>query len=164
MKPHRLSVLALALFSALGCNREGKNDGGAVSESVAKAATVSTAARHGTIDDLDQLQGEWRIELLVWDGVSNAQAGGVVYKFEANKFIAVEANGARHVETIKLMPSQGQKAIDCWDESGRHVPGIYALKGDKLTWCVAGGGNKKRPTSFSSHPGSKQSLMVFRRK
>jgi uncharacterized protein (TIGR03067 family) len=62
------------------------------------------------------------------------------------------------------MPDQNPKAIDCTSKtSGAPVPGIYSLEGNTFTWCSAGGANKIRPTTFPSHPGSKQSLMVLRR-
>lgn len=82
-----------------------------------------------------------------------------------DKFICVDIDGNRLPEdTIKLMPDQNPKAIDCWSKGqGQAAPGIYSLEGDTLKWCSASGNNKVRPTSFASEPGSKQSLMVLRR-
>jgi uncharacterized protein (TIGR03067 family) len=167
MNPHRSFPLALALLSATaGCFR--RNGTGATADAApAPAVAVAIPAAAPTAlpkDDLDQLRGGWRIELLVWDGVRDASAGdGVAYSFEGDKFIMIDDRGNRQVETIKLMPGQTPKAIDCWGEGGRPVPGIYSLEGDKLTWCAAGGAGNSRPTAFSSEPGSRRSLMVFRR-
>jgi uncharacterized protein (TIGR03067 family) len=84
--------------------------------------------------------------------------------FEGNKFIVVDKDNQRQEETIKLMPDQRPKAIDYWSKGGgQPSPGIYALEGDTFTWCSASGNNKVRPTSFSSEPGSKQSVLVLRR-
>ncbi len=63
-----------------------------------------------------------------------------------------------------LMPEQIPKAIDCTSkDGGQSAPGIYSLEGDTFKWCSASGSNKTRPTSFASKPGSKQSLIVYRR-
>jgi uncharacterized protein (TIGR03067 family) len=85
--------------------------------------------------------------------------------FQNDKFIVVDRDGNRQQERFKLMPDQNPKAIDCWSRNGggHAAPGIYFLQGDTFKWCSAGGGNKVRPTSFASTPGSKQSLLVLRR-
>jgi uncharacterized protein (TIGR03067 family) len=101
----------------------------------------------------------------MWNGVPDPPAAkSVTVIFDGDKFITVDRDGNRLVERIKLMPEQNPKAIDYWNkDSGPAQPGIYTLEGDHFTWCSAGGGNKVRPTEFSSKPGSKQSLMVLRR-
>jgi uncharacterized protein (TIGR03067 family) len=163
MKPQRWSLLALTLLSIPGCART--SDGGATANTAPGAAAIPVVPRDLAADDLNMLRGKWEIERLVWNGVRDPDAGnGVAYIFEGDKFIMVDDKGNRQVETIKLLPGQYPKAIDCWGEAGQAVPGIYSLENDTLTWCAAGGGNKNRPTAFSSEPGSKQSLMVFRRK
>jgi uncharacterized protein (TIGR03067 family) len=69
------------------------------------------------------------------------------------------------MDTIRLMPEQNPRAIDYWTKGENQVNvGIYSLEGDTFTWCAAGGNNKVRPTWFASERGSKQSLMVLRRK
>jgi len=84
--------------------------------------------------------------------------------FQSDRFIVVDRDGNRQQETFKLLPDQNPKAIDCTSKrGGQPAPGIYSLDGDVFKWCSAGGSNKIRPTSFSSEPGSKQSLMVLRR-
>ena len=65
-------------------------------------------------------------------------------------------------EIIQLMCDQNPKSIDCTSQTwGRLLPGIYSLEGDVFKWCSAGGANTIRPTSFSSQPGSEQSLMAL---
>jgi uncharacterized protein (TIGR03067 family) len=114
---------------------------------------------------LDRLQGTWRIVSSTWNGVRepDTQTQPQVI-FLGNKVIVVDKDNQRQEETIKLMPDQHPKAIDYWSKGGgQAAPGIYSLEGDTFTWCSAGGSNKVRPTSFSSEPGSKQSVVVFRR-
>ncbi len=130
-------------------------------ESVAEAGT-SESAKH----DSEFLQGTWRIESSFWNGVEDSEiAKSVKILFQGDKFIVVDRDGNRQEERIKLIPDQNPKAIDCWSKAsdGQANPGIYSLEGDTFKWCSAGGGNKARPTSFASNPGSKQSLMILRR-
>jgi uncharacterized protein (TIGR03067 family) len=130
-------------------------------EGEASAATSDLAKQ-----DLDKLQGAWRIESSMWNGVEEPPiAKKVKILFQDDKLVQVDIDGNRLSNTIKLMPGQNPKAIDCWswDGRGQPSPGIYSLEGDTFKWCSAGGSNKVRPTSFASTPGSKQSLMVLRR-
>jgi uncharacterized protein (TIGR03067 family) len=157
---YRWTFLMLAGLSAAGCSRTHSEAPAVQGQALAAPIDANELARN----DLKQFQGAWRIERLVWDGVSDPNAGdGVTYLFEGEKFIMLDRDGNRQEETIKLLPGQTPKAIDCWGEAGRAVPGIYSLESDTLTWCAAGGSDKQRPTAFESTPGSRQSLMVFRR-
>jgi len=115
--------------------------------------------------DLDKLQGTWRIESSTWNGVADPEVfKSVTILFQGDMFIIVDKDGNRQQETIKLMPDQNPKAIDCTSkDGGQPAPGIYSFEGDTFKWCSAGGVNKIRPTKFSSQPGSKQSFMVLRR-
>ncbi len=120
-------------------------------ESVAEAGT-SESAKH----DSEFLQGTWRIESSFWNGVEDSEiAKSVKILFQGDKFIVVDRDGNRQEERIKLSWSKAG--------GGQANPGIYSLEGDTFKWCSAGGGNKARPTSFASNPGSKQSLMILRR-
>ena len=114
--------------------------------------------------DLDRLQGTWRVESSSWNGVEDPEiAKTITILFQDDKFIVVDRDGIRQQpETVRLLPSQNPKAIDFWSKDGSQ-PGIYSLEGDVFKWCSAGGGNQVRPTSFASTPGSKQSLLVLRR-
>jgi uncharacterized protein (TIGR03067 family) len=127
--------------------------------------TTSTASVDLAEKDLAKLQGTWRIETSLWNGVREPDiARSVTILFQGNKFIVIDQDGNRQEETIQLMPDQNPKAIDC-SSKGDSVasPGIYSLEGDVFTWCSAGGDKKARPTSFASKPRSKHRLMVLRR-
>jgi uncharacterized protein (TIGR03067 family) len=145
-----LSLLAVAALCAAACSR-------------ARPPAATADPGRG---DLDELQGAWVIESSVWNGVPEpAAARTVTIRFEGDKFVVLDKDGNRQEETIKLMPGREPKAIDCWSKGGsRAAPGIYTLAGETFKWCSAGGGNTVRPTAFASPPGSKQSLMVLRRK
>jgi uncharacterized protein (TIGR03067 family) len=163
MKGLRFSFVVIALF-ATACS------GPRSPESAPHAQPrPAAAAVHRPQDlakqDLDKLQGTWRIESSFWNGVREPEAAkSVTIVFQGDKFICIDQDGKRLENTIQLMPDQNPKAIDCWsDGRGQAAPGIYALEGDTFTWCSAGGNNKVRPASFASELGCKQSLMILRR-
>jgi uncharacterized protein (TIGR03067 family) len=130
------------------------------------AAAPPAASRDMAQSELDRLQGSWRIESSLWNGVSDSDVfKSVTIVIEGDKFIWVDRDGNRRMDTIRLMPEQNPRAIDYWSKGENQASlGIYSLEGDAFTWCSAGGNNKVRPTSFASERGSKQSLMVLRRK
>jgi uncharacterized protein (TIGR03067 family) len=148
------SFPVLACLSVAGC-----------SEPRMVKAAASSAPKRRVDADLDKLQGAWRIESSTWNGVDDPEiAKSITIIFEGDKFIVVDRNGNRQTETIRLRADQNPKSIDCTSQTrGQLLPGIYSLEGDVFKWCSAGGGNTIRPTSFSSQPRSKQSLMVLRR-
>ena len=165
MKWHPLSFVVIALLSASACSRKGS--AGTAPRAQPGLSAAAPATPHGLAnEDLDKLQGTWRIETSFWNGVREPEvARTVTIVFQGGSFIVVDKDGNRLEETIRLMPDQNPKAIDCWSKgAGQARPGIYSLDGDTFQWCSAGGDNKVRPTSFASEPGSRQSLMVLRRK
>jgi uncharacterized protein (TIGR03067 family) len=155
MKWLPISFVFVALITISACSgpRSPQGEAGAATRDLAR-------------QDLDKLQGTWRVESSIWNGVEDPEiAKTITILFQEDKFIVVDRDGIRQQpERIRLMPEQNPKAIDCWSKGGNQpAPGIYSLEGDIFQWCSAGGGNKVRPTSFASNPGSKQSLMVLRR-
>jgi uncharacterized protein (TIGR03067 family) len=155
MKWLPVSFLIVGLICITACSGPHSPEG------EASAATSGLAKQ-----ELDKLQGAWRIESSMWNGAEEPPiAKRVKILFQDDKLIQVDIDGNRKQSKIKLMPEQKPKAIDCWswDGGGQPAPGIYSLEGDTFKWCSAGGSNKVRPTSFASTPGSKQSLMVLRR-
>jgi uncharacterized protein (TIGR03067 family) len=157
MKGHFLLSVVIALLSTTACSRP---------RSPVGATSAAPGDQAEEDQDLDKLQGTWRIESSVWNGVPER---GVALKttliFQGGKLTWVDKDGIHYQEdTIKLMADQSPRAIDNWNKGrGQAVPGIYSLEGDTFRWCSSGGDNKVRPTSFASKPGSKQSLMLLRR-
>jgi uncharacterized protein (TIGR03067 family) len=130
------------------------------------AAAPSAASGDLARSELDRLQGSWRIESSVWNGRSDPEViKSVTIIIQGDNFIWVDRDGNRRTDTIRLMPEQNPRAIDYWSKTeNKDSVGIYTLEGDTFTWCSAGGNNKGRPTAFASERGSRQSLMVLRRK
>src|SRR5262249_5909225 len=120
MKGRLLSFVVIALLSITACSRP----------------RLPVAPRDPAKEDLDKLQGTWRIESSLWNGAPEPEAArSVTILFQNDKFIVVDKDGNRQEETIKLMPDQHPKAIDCWSKGGgRAAPGIYTLEGDTFTW------------------------------
>jgi uncharacterized protein (TIGR03067 family) len=150
-----LFFVVLLLSSIPACSR-------LRSPAAAPPATSADLAK----SELDRLQGSWRIESSLWNGVSDpAVIKSVTIVIQGDNFIWVDRDGNRRTDTIRLMPEQNPRAIDYWSKGeNKTSAGIYSLEGDTFTWCSAGGNNKVRPTSFASERGSRQSLIVLRRK
>jgi uncharacterized protein (TIGR03067 family) len=150
-----LSWIFVALLCTTACSGQRSPEGSA------GAATTTLAKK-----DLEKLQGTWRIQSSIWNGVEEPEiAKTVTILFQDDQFVVIDRDGNRRQDRIQLMPDQSPKAIDCWTKEGRGQPslGIYSLGGDTFKWCSAAGDKKVRPTSFDSKPGSRQSLMVLRR-
>ena len=155
MKGHFLLFVVIALLSTTACSRQRSSD-----------AEIFAALGDLAKEDLDKLQGTWRIESSVWNGVpERGVALSATLIFQGSKLTWVDNDGIHYQEdTIKLMPDQSPRAIDNWSKGhGQAAPGIYSLEGDTFRWCSAGADNKVRPTSFESKPSSKQNLMLLRR-
>ena len=155
MKGHFLLFVVIALLSATACSGP-------------RSPVAATSAAPGDLakEDLDKLQGTWRIESSVWNGVPERDVAlSTTLVFQGDKLTWVDKDGIRYQEdAIKLMPEQTPRAIDNWSKGrGQAAPGIYSWEGDTFSWCSAGADNKVRPTSFASKPGSRQSLMLLRR-
>ena len=155
MKSLSMFFFSFGLLSMSACS------GSRTPEGTAGAATSELAQQ-----ELNKLQGTWRMQSSTWNGVpESGVALNVTCIFQGDKFIVVDRDGNRQEERIQIMPDQDPKAIDCWskDGKGQPTPGIYSLEGDTLTWCSCGGINRVRPDSFSSQPGSKRSLLILKR-
>jgi uncharacterized protein (TIGR03067 family) len=149
-----ICFVVLVLLSPTACSRSR-------SPQAAAFAQPSDLAK----DDLDKLQGTWRLKSSLWNGVPEPEAArSVTYLFQGDRFIVVDKDGNRMEERIRLMPDHTPKAIDCLSKDGGPAsPGIYELEGDTLRWCSPLGSPKVRPTAFSSQPGSRKYLLVLRR-
>jgi uncharacterized protein (TIGR03067 family) len=118
-------------------------------------------------DDLTakELQGTWKGERYT-EGSGDGKGGEKVeFTFKDNTLVGRKASGTVIGEATFTL--EGGKNIDAAGTTGGYrnktFPGIIKLEGDKLTWCVAGGGGKdqKRPGSFVANPGSAHYLIVL---
>lgn len=108
-------------------------------------------------EELDKLQGTWRITSLEMDGKPIPQ------EFLKEAKIIVKGDkfesrvGVPYTGTVKIDPTQKPKTIDLVFESGPEKGntslGIYELDGD--TWKICLGVNTmERPTEFAAKPGT----------
>jgi len=120
-------------------------------------------------DDLTakDLQGTWKGERFT-EGSGDGKGGEKVeFTFKDSTLVGRKASGTAIGEATFTL--EGGKNIDAAGTTGGYrnktYPGIIKLEGDKLTWCVAGGGGKdqKRPGSFAANPGSAHYLIVLTR-
>src|SRR5260370_28481268 len=117
-----VSFILVGLMAVSACSgpRSPEGEAGAATSDLAK-------------QDLDDLQGTWRIESSFWNGVEDPEiAKTVTILFQDDKFIVVDRDGNLQQERIQLLPDQNPKAIDCWSKggAGQANPGIYLLEGD----------------------------------
>ncbi len=123
----------------------------------------------------DSVAEEWQCLAGRWQAVSAAEFSreidtgkvaklGLVVNAEKRTMALQDFGGADTAEA-ELDPSKSPKQIDISkDREGPKMRGIYKLKGDNLTLCLANGGHP-RPTMFTtlSDNGGGAQLFVFRR-
>ena len=119
-------------------------------------------------DDLTSkdLQGTWKGARFTEGTGDNADKGvKVEFTFKDNTLIGKKESGVPIGEATFTITDG--KNIDATGTAGGYrnkaYPGILKVEGDKMTWCVAGGGGKdqKRPTTFAANPGAAQYLIVL---
>jgi uncharacterized protein (TIGR03067 family) len=120
--------------------------------------------------DLDALQGTWQVESFKLDGKSAPEDFVKAMKFVIkDKKYTVTVKG-KEVETgtIKIDPEKNPKTFDLdimsGNDKGKKQPGIYTLKDDTFTVCLAHPGELDRPTKLESSDESKTVLSVMKRK
>jgi uncharacterized protein (TIGR03067 family) len=120
--------------------------------------------------DLAALQGAWEQVDLEADGISNPpdelSPPGALTTFSDNHFAVHTTDGVLLLEgTFTLDASAIPKAINYFDsmgpDSGKQLPAIYRLEGDRFIF-VAGDAGAPRPTTFRT--GSGQTMRTFRRR
>jgi uncharacterized protein (TIGR03067 family) len=128
---------------------------------------VALAAADPAKDDLDNLQGSWKVVSLEKDGKKQPEDALKTIKvvIKDDKFILKE--GDRDSEaTIKLDPSSKPKTIDLTVKEGdalKTLKGIYQLGADDLKICAAGDPGAERPKDFATKPKANVGLVVLKR-
>jgi uncharacterized protein (TIGR03067 family) len=119
-------------------------------------------------EELEKFQGTWRQVAHERDGVADPpdeRGWEPRVTFRGDTFVVTLADGSTPIKgTYKVDPTREPKALDLTDtfeaDAGKTFLAIYALEGDRLTFCAADAG-QERPTEFRTRPG--QDLRVSRR-
>jgi uncharacterized protein (TIGR03067 family) len=119
-------------------------------------------------EQMKNLNGTWVVESVVRDPGEKAEGEGKglqVIISGANVVAKAQGDGKTLGKaTIRIDPTKRPKAIDITGEGGKEVVrGIYGLEGDTLKVCVGPTEKTGRPTEFAAKPGSRQTLVVFKR-
>lgn len=118
-------------------------------------------------DDLEKLQGVWKVVSLEKDGkkLPEDAVKSLRVTIKEDKFLFKE--GDKEAEaTVKLDPEKKPKAIDLVVKEGdsfKTIKGIYQLDGDDLNICAAGDDKADRPTKFVTKPKTHVGLLVLKR-
>jgi uncharacterized protein (TIGR03067 family) len=104
--------------------------------------------------DLDRLQGTWRIAKLEMDGrtASAPEFDGAAIAISGKTFTSIMP-GSTYAGTIRVDETKSPKTLDLLfttgPQKGTINPGIYKLRGDTWTMCLAMRG-KTRPKTFAT--------------
>jgi uncharacterized protein (TIGR03067 family) len=119
--------------------------------------------------DLDALQGTWKFESFRLDGQDSPEEFVKEMRFviKDNNYTFIVNGQEVETGTIKLDPEKKTKTIDLdiksGNDEGKKQPGIYTLKGDTFTFCLAHPGGNDRPTKLESTDENKTVLGVLKR-
>jgi uncharacterized protein (TIGR03067 family) len=149
MHPRQIGCLVLGLFAIWLC-AAALPDGDAVK---------NERKRH---------QGTWTVTSSIYDGQQAAEeVVRSIKRTVSDDHVVWERDGKRFAGTkIELDPTREPKTIDVIPDGGpnrgERVLGIYKLKGDTLTICMAAFG-QPRPKEFKAEKGSGCTLRTYRR-
>jgi uncharacterized protein (TIGR03067 family) len=108
------------------------------------------------VSDLEKLQGTWRIAALEMDGrtASAPEFDGATIAISGKTFTSI-MTGSTYEGTIRVDETKSPKTLDLLfttgPQKGTTNPGIYNLRGDAWTFCLAMRG-KTRPKTFATKP------------
>jgi len=132
--------------------------------------TAADDARQEAIKkERKKYEGTWRVTSLESNGNKSSEEDAkrftVVNKADGTWILQVD--GGKVTEgTSEIDPAKNPKTIDFMETEGENkgkpVLGIYELSDETRKLCFAEIG-KERPTEFSAPPGSRRTLVVFKR-
>ncbi|HJZ59555.1 MAG TPA: TIGR03067 domain-containing protein [Gemmataceae bacterium] len=129
---------------------------------------VSAAVAADKDADSKAMQGTWVIETARLAGRDHTEDfAGMKLIIEGEKY-TVDFGKNTDKGTFTLDPAKTPKQIDIKSAEGPFkgmtLPGIYELKGDKLTLCLEGDGKAdKRPTKFEAPEMTRNMLLSYKR-
>jgi len=120
-------------------------------------------------DDLDQLQGTWKVERVEMGG--QAMPGGLFtemrMQFEGNNLSIMLDKGLNQKSRFTLIEGTQPAGIDIEENQGTNklVKGIYQLDDDTLRICMeeGNGGTSARPKNFDTKGGDRVVLIILKR-
>jgi uncharacterized protein (TIGR03067 family) len=118
--------------------------------------------------ELEKFQGTWRVTSYLEDGKKRPaeELKNSRLVFQGAQFLVKQGERIEERGTQKFVEAKGHRAVDHTitegAEKGKTFPGIYRLQGDTLTYCFAPAG-QKRPTAFTSKPGTGYYLIDYQR-
>ena len=119
-----------------------------------------------TKEDLEGLQGTWRLLSAMEDGKSlpedEVKQTTIVIKDDTFRFPHLAEDATSKAGTIKLDATKKPKQMDTVSTEKEVMLGIYELEGDGYTVCFAMVG-KPRPSEFTSKSGSGNIFQVWER-
>lgn len=117
--------------------------------------------------ELAAFEGSWSLASGVIDGKPMAEAEVKRYKrtYKGDRWTFSQDGKILLEGQVKVDPTASPKTIDLTfvdpkDQKKGKLVGIYELKGDEATHCLAG---EARPAELRSEPGSGHILFVWRR-
>ena len=135
----------------------------AVALGLLAGAAALTAGSAG--NDEAALRGTWQVVSATFNGKEQPK-GDVKDRqivFGKREFTAVVAGKKHRAIAFTLDTGHIPRRIDLrYTNRDETAPGIYRLKGDRLELCYGEPGSK-RPTGFTSRPGSRVFLLVLQR-
>ena len=120
-------------------------------------------------DDLEQLQGTWKVERVEMGG--QAMPAGLFtemrMQFEGNSLSIMLDKASKQKSRFTLIDGMQPPGIDIEELEGTNklVKGIYLLEDDTLKICMeeGNGGQNARPKNFDTKGGERVVLIVLKR-
>jgi uncharacterized protein (TIGR03067 family) len=121
-------------------------------------------------EDLDRLQGTWKLVSTAWDGTTSRAAEGDKAVVTGDRLV-VTRGGKDQEMRFTALPGMAPKGIDLTPKegpAGYHLLGIYNLDGDTLVLCYRlpvrpEGVGKARPSEFKAGPKSYTMMLTLER-
>jgi uncharacterized protein (TIGR03067 family) len=120
------------------------------------------------VEELERLQGTWRVESMTIDGTKipgDELTGRRVIVID-DRYVVIDGTRTIQRGRFRIDPSKTPKRIDTIPADGANAgkvdKGIYEINGDTLRLCYAPPG-QDRPTEFNAEEGSGRWVSVDRR-